>query len=910
MQNKIDFGYLRKYGYEKYSCGKCEGVMWSRVPRSTCPDRPCSKYEFLYRDYRGVNPLSVQEVRERFINFLRTRGHGVVDPYPVLARWRNDIYLTIASIVVFQPAVTDGIVDPPHNPLVIVQPSIRLTDVDNVGLTFGRHLTSFEMGGMHAFNKPDKFVYWVEGIIDNTIDFFTKEIGLSMDDLVFKEGWWEGGGNAGPAPEVLVDGLEVATLVHMMYKVVDGKYVENPVLVVDCGYGIERIAWLTQRTPTGFHAVYGALVDKYKNILGVEEPPHDVLKRIVYETSDKEISSVRELAEVVEKLGYSEYSDRLVRSVYMYATLDHVRTIGLMLADGIVPSNTGEGYLARLLIRRLLRNLVLLGVELGRLRDVVGELVDQQLVYWRGDYTYGKLGKHRDYIIDVLYTEVAKFVDSVGRGISIVDKYVKKRGRLTTEDLVEIYDSHGIPPEFVVSRARELGYELEVPGDFYSMIASRHGSAPLVKEKEHELPAEIAKWASGYPATRRLFHENPYMTKATVRVLGVNGPYVILDQTIMYPWAGGQDHDTGWIVVDGSRLPVKRVVKIGDVIVHELGTEPRIGVGDTVEVEIDWERRYRLMRHHTATHVVLAAARAILGDHVWQAGAEKTVEKARLDITHHKSLSEEEVRIIEDLANKLVNMRIDLQFHQVGKFEAEARYGLKIYQGGAVYSPVLRIVEIPGWDAQACFGTHLKNTSEIGGIKIVSAERIQDGVIRLEFVAGDMLVQRMRELEDVEKKVSEILGTSPGDLVTAAITVSKKLREMSELLNSYRELVANKLVEEALSKQLLVCNVGLVYLELPVSDEKVKKKVLEELSIRQGKLTVLVDKEIIEIAVSPEIAEKHGIDLRNLAKKLSEEGYRGGGKKDHVTLRATRPDTRHREILIGKIKETICQSPL
>ncbi|MGC9122190.1 MAG: alanine--tRNA ligase-related protein, partial [Thermogladius sp.] len=352
----IDLGYLRKYGYEKYRCVKCEGVMWSTMPRETCPDRPCSKYEFLYKDYKNLRPLSLREVRGRFIDFLVRRGHGVVDPYPVIAKWRDDLYLTIASIIVFQPHVTDGLVDPPYNPLVIVQPSIRLTDIDNVGLTFGRHMTSFEMGGMHAFNKPGKFVYWVEGVLDNTIDFFTKEIGLSLDDIVFKESWWEGGGNAGPAPEVLVDGLEVATLVFMKYKDAGGRWVENPVLVVDCGYGIERITWLSQRTPTGFHAVYGSLVGKFKDLLGVEEPPSDVLKKIVYETSDKEISSVSELLDLATKLGFGEYAKDLERSLYTYSILDHTRTLALMLADGIVPSNTGEGYLARLVARRLVRN--------------------------------------------------------------------------------------------------------------------------------------------------------------------------------------------------------------------------------------------------------------------------------------------------------------------------------------------------------------------------------------------------------------------------------------------------------------------------------------------------------------------------------------------------------------------------
>ncbi|MEM0218534.1 MAG: alanine--tRNA ligase-related protein, partial [Desulfurococcaceae archaeon] len=327
----VNYNYLEKeYGFHRYKCKVCGEYFWSRVPRDTCPDRPCSKYEFLYKNYSRVKPLSLNDVRKKFIEFLVRRGHGLVDPYPVLAKWRNDLYLTIASIVVFQPAVTEGIVDPPYNPLVIVQPSIRLTDIDNVGLTFGRHLSSFEMGGMHAFNKPGKQVYWSEGIFENTIRFFVDEIGVDIDELVFKEGWWEGGGNAGPAPEVLVDGMELATLVHMAYKVSNGRYELNPVLVVDCGYGIERIAWFTQKSPTGFHAVYQDLLKSYKDALSVEEPPDDVLRRIVYELSNSELNSVEELSHYVSKTEFRDYHKELVNSVYLYSTLDHVRTLMLM----------------------------------------------------------------------------------------------------------------------------------------------------------------------------------------------------------------------------------------------------------------------------------------------------------------------------------------------------------------------------------------------------------------------------------------------------------------------------------------------------------------------------------------------------------------------------------------------------
>ncbi|MCC6034986.1 MAG: alanine--tRNA ligase [Desulfurococcaceae archaeon] len=892
MENQsevVSFKYLEKeYGYKRYKCKVCGGFFWSRVPRDTCPDRPCSRYEFLYKNYAKVSPLNLSDVRRRFIEYLVKRGHGVVDPYPVVAKWRNDLYLTIASIVVFQPLVTEGLIDPPHNPLVIVQPSIRLTDIDNVGLTFGRHLSSFEMGGMHAFNKPGKIIYWSEGIFENTIGFFTEAIGLEIDDLVFKEGWWEGGGNAGPAPEVLVDGIEVATLVHMAYKVVNGRYELNPLLVVDCGYGIERITWLTKRTPTGFHAIYGDLVEKYKNILGVEEPPEDVLKRAVYVLSNIEYRSVEEYAQLLEKTGFKDYMRRLVSAVYLYSVLDHVRTLSLMLSDGVVPSNTSEGYLARLVLRRLLRSLLKLGVKHSELRDIVVKLVEEQIKYWRGDYIYGKLERHRDYVVNVVEVETEKFINSLIRGLEIVERFVKKKRVFTTEDLVEIYDSHGIPPDIIAEKLAQYNIRVEIPPDFYSIVASRHSSpTQLIKEKEYEFPQLIVEWALKYPETRRVFHEDPYLVKLKTRVLGVRDNYVVLESTIAYPWGGGQEHDEGFIKYGGEVYKITYVGKVGDVIIHVLEKTPVFKPGDEVELEINWERRYKLMRHHTATHIILAAARSVLGDHVWQAGAEKTTSKARLDITHHKPLSEEEVEKIEKLANEIINNRIPVKFNYLDRFTAESRYGVRIYQGGAVYTPILRIVEIPGVDAQACFGTHLTNTSEVGGVKIIGVERIQDGVVRLEFIAGTRLVEHLRELEAEKKRILEIIGVKHGELFTSIKKLYEDYKRALSVIEDYRGVLEKVLLEKALAEKIPLCGVNSTYIELPIKDEKLAKSLIEELSLKKKLLVVLVMGDMLEAAISPELSEQLKIDLRKLVETLTPLGVRGGGKPDHITAKLT-----------------------
>ncbi|MEZ0394259.1 MAG: alanine--tRNA ligase [Desulfurococcaceae archaeon] len=885
LEEAVSLEYLRKYGFERYPCKRCGGHMWSLIPREECPDRPCSKYEFLYKKYPRVAPLSVQEVRKKFIEFLRSRGHGVLEPYPVLARWRDDLYLTIASIIVFQPHVTDGLVDPPYNPLVIVQPSVRLADIDDVGLTFGRHLTSFEMGGMHAFNSDRKFVYWVEGVIDNTYDFFVKEIGIEPEDLVFKESWWEGGGNAGPAPEVLVDGMELATLVFMMYKYVDGKLVRNPLKVVDCGYGMERIAWFTQRTPTGFHAIYGSLVERFKDLLGVEEPPHDVLRKMVYELSDKEYKGMTGLVALLRGLGYGEYERELTSSIYMYAALDHTRTLGLMLADGIVPSNSGEGYLARLVFRRLARILAKLGIKLNEVGEKVLDLLEEQAKYWKDDYVFGKIHRSLGYIEDVVRVEANKYVDSMARGVEIVERVLRRRDRLSVDDVIGLYDSHGIPPDAVLEAAKSRGIEVEVPEDFYSMVAARHSSPPsLGKSEKLQLDRQAFEWASRYPPTRALFHEDPYVRRAVARVLGVMGNMVILDSTIFYPRSGGQDSDRGLITINGRTYEVNDVLKVGDVVVHVLNGAVIASQGDAAVLELDWRRRYALMRHHTATHLLLGVARMLLGAHVKQAGAEKTVERGRLDITHYKTLSRDEAEKIEAMVNKLIDEGVDVVAKEMTRFEAEKVYGTRIYEGGPVYSSSVRVVEIPGVDAEACYGTHVRNTREVGGFKIIGIDRIQDGVLRFEFVAGPAVASYASRLEKAIDDVANVLGAR-GDLMSAAAKVVSELKSSEGLLSAYRRALSEELVAVAEERAKEISGIKYVAIELPVNDEALRRKVVEELALKRGYVALIKQGEVVEIAIKPELARKRQIDLRALADRLREKGIRGGGKEDHVVLR-------------------------
>ncbi len=879
---------FEKEGYLRLRCGVCGAYFWSRVPRDNCNDAPCADYTF-FNLRIGSGPLSVREVRDRFLRFFEERGHKVVKPYPVVARWRDDLYLTIASIVVFQPHVTSGLVPPPANPLVIAQPSIRLEDIDGVGYTFGRHLTNFIMGGHHAFNYPDKYVYFTHETVEYAREFFTRVIGVPEDELVFKESWWEGGGNAGPCFEVAVGGLEVATLVFMMYESMpDGTYREIPLKIVDTGYGIERIAWLTQKTPTAFHAIYGGLLSDYHRLLGVEEPPDDLLRvsvKYVGRLNPKDEALYARLKREVSAelgLGVEELGSILDRVIKVYALLDHVKTASLMLSDGVVPSNSGEGYLARLVLRRIFRLLTQLGFDLGE----AYVLFDKQIRFW-GDM-YEQLRGREGYVEDVLRHEVGKYLEVLGRAPSLVRKYLRRGASgLSLDELIELYDSHGVPPEVVAEVGRREGVEVVVPGDFYNRLAAKHSRAPARRVEERvKVPAEVVEAVRGLSPTRQLFHEDPYLREFTSRVARVVGEYVVLEETAFYPEGGGQEADTGYLFFGGSAYRVVDTQKVGGVILHRVeGPLPAEAAGSVVRGVIDWERRYKLMRHHTATHVILGVARKVLGPHVWQAGAEKSESGARLDITHYKPLSDEEVRAIEDLANKVVLEGREVRTYFMPKYEAEERYGFVLYEGGVVLEPVIRVVEIEGLDAEACFGTHLRNTREVGALKIVRTEKIADGVVRLEYVAGTQVSEYARLLEGKIRVAEGLLG---GDLTLRLQSLIKEVQDLRSRVSALRKYYVKELVKliESSVESVGGLRVSVIYLD--VVDSDALRDVLKEMSERYEDLVLVVltprGDGGLDVEVSEGSRASEAVPASRLLSGLASlVGGRGGGGARHAT---------------------------
>ena len=790
--------------FHRLTCSECGATFWTRdESRTTCGEPPCDTYGFI--DNPGFEEeYSLEEMREAFLSFFEDHDHERIDPYPVAAnRWRDDVLLTQASIYDFQPLVTSGETPPPANPLTISQPCIRMQDIDNVGKT-GRHTMAFEMMAHHAFNaREDAEGYAYEGEVywkDETVkycDQLLQELGANPDEVTYIEDPWVGGGNAGPAIEVIYHGLELATLVFMSleqdpdgeFEMKDGnRYSKMDTYVVDTGYGLERWTWMSQGTPTIYEAIYPEMISFLKENAGIDHTDQEAA--LVHDAArlsgNLDIDDVDDVEAarggIADELGVDvERLRELVEPLEdIYAIADHSRTLAYMLGDGIVPSNVGTGYLTRMVLRRTKRLADSVGVDAP-----LDELVDMQA---------DRLGyENRDTIRDVVRTEVEKYRETLERGSRRVDQLAEEYARegepIPADELVELYDSHGIQPDMVEEIATDHGIGVDVPDDFYSLVAQRH--AGETGEDDETAGGRDPAEFEDLPETDRLYYEDQSRMEFEAMVLEVfereEGYDVVLDQTMFYPEGGGQPADHGTLSTDDATVQVTDVQLVGDVVVHRADGDP--GTGEFVRGTVDSRRRRSHMRHHTATHLVGHAAREVLGDHIRQAGAQKGTESARLDVKHYESITREEVRDIERIANEYVMANESVDQEWVDRNDAEAKYGFDIYQGGVPEGEQIRLIHAEE-DTQACGGTHVSQTGEIGTIKILGTERIQDGVIRLTYAAGDAAIRATQETEDALREAAEILDVSPPDVPETAERFFDEWKERGKRVEQLKEELA------------------------------------------------------------------------------------------------------------------------
>jgi len=872
--------YFREMGFIRRKCPSCGSNYWGAPEQNTCGEVPCAPYSFI-----GTPPTkrryTLAEMRIQFMDYFAERGHTRINPYPIVARWRNDVYLVGASIYDFQPYVTEGTMPPPANPLVISQPCIRFTDIEQVGAA-GRHMSIFEMGGAHAFNYPDKEIYWKDDTVRYHHKLLSDVMGVPSESITYKEHFWSGGGNAGPDLEGIVAGLEISTLVFMQYEVQGEELIVLPIRTVDTGYGMERWAWLSQGSPSGFHSVYGPLLTQVMELAKVDldENTLSSLTRWagIYGASSRASREAYVDATAQETGRDKDVFRAIVQTLEAaYAITDHTKSISFLLAEGVVPSNVGEGYLTRLIIRRAAR----LARQIGIIQELSG-VIEGQIKLWGGEFHL--LREMRGEILDGLQIEVEKYEETISKGSEAVlrlSKELSSQGvrKIPTEQLVLLYDSQGLTPEIVKESAEKVGVEVDVPENFLTLVAERHSKPTNSLEASPSEPQWEAK-LKDLPATRALYYDDAYQTSFQAKIVArVAENAVVLEQTCFYPEGGGQPADHGELRVGDKKLKVTNVQKVGNTIVHFLD-QPIDQESDLVEGEIDWQRRQNLMRHHTGTHVLIGAARRVLGEHVWQAGAQKEVESSRLDITHYREISSKERERIERLVNQVILRDLPVQVAWMAREKAEAKYGYRLYQGGAVPGSKIRVVRIQGWDAEACGGTHCKRTGELGVFKIEKASKLQDGVERIIFSAGEPALKRINQQSEALAKASELLKTTPDKLPE---TIKAILAERDSLEKELEKVHAKTM--EAHVKQLgkKAINFGTVRLVLA---KTAKRRGIDSVEVANrlkesdpNMIAVIfeVSERVQVVAAAGDEAVKAGINSGHIVSEASKVLDGGGG---------------------------------
>ena len=803
LEAEYRLDYFEEEGFERKECPSCGAHFWTRDPdRELCGEPPCEDYSFI--DDPGFDEAyTLSEMREAFLSYFEAHDHERIDPYPVAAnRWRDDVLLTQASIYDFQPLVTSGRTPPPANPLTISQPCIRMQDIDNVGKT-GRHTMAFEMMAHHAFNVREDAeaeyayegeVYWKDETVEYCDGLF-EELGADLAEITYIEDPWVGGGNAGPAIEVIYKGAELATLVFMCmerdpdgdYEMKDGNtYSFMDTYIVDTGYGLERWTWMSQGTPTVYEAIYPDAIEFLKENAEVEYTAEEeaLVSRAATLSGRLDIDDVDDVedarGEIADRLDVDV--DRLRALVEplesIYAVADHSRTLAYMFGDGIVPSNVGTGYLARMVLRRTKRLVDEVGVDAP-----LDELVDMQA---------DRLGyENRDTIREIVRTEERKYRKTLERGSrkveQLADEYAGTGEPIPTEELLELYDSHGIQPDMVAEIAEERGASVDVPDDFYALVADRHeevdgGSSDADRDERFR----------DLPETEKLFYDDQGRTEFEAVVLDVfeagEGYDVVLDQTMFYPEGGGQPADRGQLAGGEATAEVTDVQEVDGVVLHRVDADP--GKGEFVRGQVDGDRRDRLRAHHTATHLIGHAAREVLGDHVRQAGAQKGLDSSRLDVRHYERITREEVREIEYVANGLVRENVPVRQEWPDRNEAEAEHGFDLYQGGVPPGTNVRLIHVGDADVQACDGTHVDRTGDVGAVKVLKTEPVQDGVERIVFAAGGAAIEATQRTEDALYDAAAALDVDPLDVPETAERFFEEWKARGKEIEALKEDLA------------------------------------------------------------------------------------------------------------------------
>ena len=848
--------------------------------------------------YYGLN-----ELREMFLSYFESKGHLRLPSFSLIPQNDKSLLLINSGMAPMKTWFTRE-EEPPRNRVTTCQKCIRTGDIENIGKT-DRHGTYFEMLGNFSFGD-----YFKKEAIPFCWEFLTEVVGLEKDRLypsiyldddeafeiwnkvigipaekIFRFGkadnfWEHGAGPCGPCSEVYYDrgpehgcgkpgctvGCDCDRYIEVWNNVFsqfvndgEGNYTEMKNKNIDTGMGLERLACVVQNVNSLF-----------------------------------DVDTVMNITNKVSEITNAHYGESHKTDVSLRVITDHIRSSVMMICDGVLPSNEGRGYVLRRLLRRAARHGKLLGVDKPFLYEVVDTVVHEN------EFAYPDLREKQAYITKVIRTEEENFAKTIDGGMKIFDQLLadhKAKGEtvFSGADAFKLYDTYGFPIDLTAEMVEDEGMTLDREGFDHEMEEQRV-RARKAREALGDLGWAGIEFGSDMPATEFVGYDHTSIADAKVLALVVENELaeavmpgveaiVVLDKTPFYAEMGGQVADHGVITAGDAKFEVTNVLKNkgGKFMHYGKVLSGQFRVGDTVTASIDVDRRKAIMRAHSATHLLDAALKKVLGDHVHQAGSLVEPDRLRFDFTHFEAITPEQLSEIDRLVNDAILEGYPVVTEVLPIEEAKKKGAVAMF--GEKYGDVVRVVEMGDFSMEFCGGTHLDNTAKAGPFRIKSEASIASGVRRIEATVGKLTLETVNRNQQVLFHAAQMLKTNPGELENK---IDQQLNEMKEMRHALEKFKAEASLGEA--RQFLMSAKEVGGLKVVTSN----KNGLDANALRQmgdflrdkepnvvAVLSSVNGEKITFLAVCGPEAVKKGIKAGDLVKNVCAIcGGKGGGKPD------------------------------
>lgn len=754
--------------------------------------------------------MTGNEIRKAYLDFFESKKHLKLHSFSLVPENDPSLLLIGAGMAPLKPYFTGKLV-PPSYRVTTSQKCIRTGDIDNVGRT-ARHHTFFEMLGNFSFGDYFKkeAITWAWEFLTEVLELDTNKLYVTVypedeeaydiwhnivglaDERIFKleDNFWEiGEGPCGPDSEIFYDlgpergcgkptcnvgcdcdrYLEIWNLVFTQFnKTKDGSYEPLEKKNIDTGAGLERLASVIQQKESNFET--------------------DLLFPIMQRVID---------------VCHGDYNNK-EQKIAVKVIGDHIRAVTMMIGDGILPSNEGRGYVLRRILRRAVRFGRVLGIEEAFLADLVDIVIDMY------KEAYPELAERKELIKTVIATEEAQFSATLAQGLELLNAMIEDvdgTGVLAGEKVFKLYDTFGFPVELTEEIVQEHGMTIDHDG-FDKAMKAQQERARAARAK---VSAKVATPdTTGLDQSALVKDENA--VNARVVLIGIDGAAVeraekdtaitiILDKIPFHAEGGGQIGDTGYIMGPSGKAEVTDTKSLANGLTYMIAivTEGSLSKGDEVDITVDKVRNLDIARNHTATHLLQAALRKVLGTHVNQAGSLVTPERLRFDFTHFSPMTNEELAEVEKEVNRQIMKNVDLEIEEMPVDDAIKKGAIALF--GEKYGDIVRVVNVPGFSCELCGGSHVPNTSVIGSFRIVGESGTGTGIRRIEAVTGKAAHERavadavlLQEAATLLKSKEEDIPAKIEQLLTALKEAEREVAQLSHKLatSSLDDILAAK----------------------------------------------------------------------------------------------------------------------